>query len=401
MGVNPKVLTVEGWKTVSTKCRLDKDLQKVLQRELGILEGLSEDEFDARSKCCGRLVSLAGELTDEDAVSSNPLLVTYLKQLVTAAKEEQRGLAAASKTAASEEEEESEAEDDEAEDEGELGGPEQYSANLKKKLDMLKTAAKPFPCVYCEATPVGAVGLDKNRVGPKQREQLTVVTGGGKRFYKGSVTRQGMTLTFVFDKDVSKGLANKILRSIKYFTDRKYRIALGDEVAEDPTGTGEEPTAGAGAAGSASEAGPAVRDGRPDAQKPTLQKAPQIWGVTQRLVQSKIEQLKTTVMQTFAAEGPELVREVERNMTKLDAVFEKLDDDLAEHLQNANGAADEKTRNDELKAAKALLADHIRFVKSEPMIAHIDSNPFGVQTNLQASLMKSLRLMVEAIGDKR
>jgi hypothetical protein len=42
----------------------------------------------------------------------------------------------------------------------------------------------------------------------------------------------------------------------------------------------------------------------------------------------------------------------------------------------------------------------VQFVKQEPMIAHIDSNPFGVPTNLQETLQKALKVVVQAIQDQ-
>ena len=48
--------------------------------------------------------------------------------------------------------------------------------------------------------------------------------------------------------------------------------------------------------------------------------------------------------------------------------------------------------------AKAILAEYIRYVGSEPLIAHLDSNPFGVKTELRATLSKSLTQLARAIG---
>jgi hypothetical protein len=43
--------------------------------------------------------------------------------------------------------------------------------------------------------------------------------------------------------------------------------------------------------------------------------------------------------------------------------------------------------------------DYIKFVKTEePLLAHIDSNPFGVETNLHKTLTEKLTHMAQAIG---
>jgi hypothetical protein len=45
-----------------------------------------------------------------------------------------------------------------------------------------------------------------------------------------------------------------------------------------------------------------------------------------------------------------------------------------------------------------LLAQYIGYVKSEPLVAHIDQNPFGVTTNLRALLVGALTDAATAIG---
>jgi len=48
--------------------------------------------------------------------------------------------------------------------------------------------------------------------------------------------------------------------------------------------------------------------------------------------------------------------------------------------------------------AKAILSDYIKYVKSEPMIAHMDANPFGVDTNLKKVLTDSLTHVAQVIS---
>jgi len=51
-----------------------------------------------------------------------------------------------------------------------------------------------------------------------------------------------------------------------------------------------------------------------------------------------------------------------------------------------------------LQESKGILAEYIRYVGSEPLIAHLDSNPFGVKTELKATLSKSLTQLARTIG---
>ena len=52
----------------------------------------------------------------------------------------------------------------------------------------------------------------------------------------------------------------------------------------------------------------------------------------------------------------------------------------------------------ELQNAKVILADYIRYVKTEPLVGHIDANPFGVDTKLRHVLTESLTHMAKSIG---
>jgi hypothetical protein len=63
----------------------------------------------------------------------------------------------------------------------------------------------------------------------------------------------------------------------------------------------------------------------------------------------------------------------------------------------ANAAKDEAARKAELKNAKAILADYIQYVKSEPLIAHIDTNPW-VKVDLKKTLVDTITHMAQSIG---
>ena len=104
------------------------------------------------------------------------------------------------------------------------------------------------------------------------------------------------------------------------------------------------------------------------------------------------------VLAQYAHEHPDLLKEIDQNLVKLDGVLDKLDHRLADSLAKAHQAKDDAARSAELKNAKVILADYIKYVKSEPLIAHIDANPFGVNTNLKKVLSESLTHMAQSIG---
>ena len=91
------------------------------------------------------------------------------------------------------------------------------------------------------------------------------------------------------------------------------------------------------------------------------------------------------------------MKEIDNNMHKIDAITGKLDHKLAESLQKASSAANDGARVAELRVARGILNEYIRYVNSEPLIAHIDQNPFGVKCNLRQVLATSLNHMTQSL----
>jgi hypothetical protein len=136
----------------------------------------------------------------------------------------------------------------------------------------------------------------------------------------------------------------------------------------------------------------------PKLGKATLAKAPAVWHGTRNILETNINELKKGVRGHYGSEHPDLLKQIEESMVKLGGILDKLDDRLAHSLEKANAAANEAARKAELKNAKTILTDYIKYVKTEPLIAHMDSNPFGVQTSLKKVLTDSLTHMAQAIG---
>ena len=67
-------------------------------------------------------------------------------------------------------------------------------------------------------------------------------------------------------------------------------------------------------------------------------------------------------------------------------------------LTSAAATRDAAERSSALRESKGLLAEYIKYVGSEPLIDHIDKNPFGVKTELKATLSKSLTQLARALG---
>ncbi len=136
----------------------------------------------------------------------------------------------------------------------------------------------------------------------------------------------------------------------------------------------------------------------PELGKPMLSKAPAVWRGTRAILATNIVELKKGILAHYGSEHPEVVKEIDEQMKKLGVILDKLDHRLADALDSANAAKDDDTRKAELKNAKVILTDYIAYVKSEPMIAHVDANPFGVDTKLGKVLSDSLKHVAHAMA---
>jgi hypothetical protein len=122
------------------------------------------------------------------------------------------------------------------------------------------------------------------------------------------------------------------------------------------------------------------------------------WRRTHQQASERIAALKVAAKAHYAKEHPEIVREIDKGLDKFDNVLDTVDHRLADSLALAGKAKDESARQAELKNAKAILTQYISYVKSEPLVAHMDSNPFGVKTDLRALLAGGLTEAAKVIG---
>jgi hypothetical protein len=136
----------------------------------------------------------------------------------------------------------------------------------------------------------------------------------------------------------------------------------------------------------------------PSPGRPALDRAPQVWHQMRGFIDAKVKQLKTAIRREFAGEGDDLLAEIEQNLGKLDRILDNLDHKLADSLAKAHAATNPVARKSELGHSKIILANYIKYVKAEPLIAHIDSNPFGVKPELKRTLVANLTHMAQAIG---
>jgi len=514
--MNSKILTESGWKATAEKCKV-KD--NGLQRALSAYEKLDDDEHDDRLKAIASVSQLAGALKKVKEVTAVPEVVKYLTDLISVTQSEEAEITKAKLLAekaqalgAKAEADAKKLQPEEDPDEEEEAGD--YRENLKAAFKRLKGSKElVYNFIVCDAKPQCGFIMSKQRINAKHRAELTEVTGGSKQFLKAGTCRvDGGILLFEMEK-APQGLAGKLKKSFKYFTEIPVRVMVGDQSDDDdgeplsnainpdlrasenpsqPAGTPKpnQPTSGppqggtAGAAASTSQAkGPLslgasvgrggknkpedvtavqtalntrtkadltvdgkcasdtiqaievfqkllgqfkpdglVEPGRgtaralastaklgpppeppqpvapPKLGKATLTQAPIVWHSTRNILNTNIEELKKGVRAEYGPEDPKLFRQIDESMVKLTGILGRLDTRLADSLEKANAAGNDAARNVELKNSKTILTDYIKYVKSEPLIAHMDSNPFGVKTNLKKVLTDSLTHMAQAIG---
>ncbi len=182
----------------------------------------------------------------------------------------------------------------------------------------------------------------------------------------------------------------------------------GDDEEDDDEGKGEEngDDAGQPPAAETEQPGPAVAAAaQPTAAAPpsTPAAAPfkagaDVWSKTRTLMRGNVAKFKAAVQQEYKDEPPELQTRITQALGKLDGMLEKFDSRLEESLHKAHDAKDDASRKAELANSKKIIADYLKYMASEPMINHLDKNPFGVDMNIKLVLTKSLTGLARTVS---
>ena len=135
-----------------------------------------------------------------------------------------------------------------------------------------------------------------------------------------------------------------------------------------------------------------------DLGEATLGRAPQVWHGTRNILDHNIKELKRAIRQEYASEHPTLLAEIDQNVQRVDVILEKLDTRLSQTLERAGAAKTPAQRQAEIATAKTILNDYVAFVKSEPLIDHIDKNPFNVDAQVRKTITNSLTHMIKSIA---
>ena len=230
--MDPKVLTVNGWRAVALKC-LIKD--NGLLRALAGYEKLDEHKYDERLKATASISQLALALKKNAYVADIPLAANYLTDVAGAADSENDAIskakALAAKAAAATQKKE------DAEDKKQDEQDEKYETRLLAAFQKLKSAKDlSYEFIVCDAKPHCAVTIAK-KITPQHKEELTRLTDGSKRFlHPGTCHFADGKFAFSLDHPVT-GLARKLQDSIKKYTGKKFPIVVGADLADDDEGS--------------------------------------------------------------------------------------------------------------------------------------------------------------------
>jgi len=148
------------------------------------------------------------------------------------------------------------------------------------------------------------------------------------------------------------------------------------------------------------EKAPAAAKGALSPEKmDTLKKLPLLYRGTHAAVSKQFEGLKSAIRQTYSSEAPELIAEIDKGLGQIDAAIAGFDHSIAEELEKAHQAKDEATRRAHLEKCQALHTKNIHFLASNPMLKHIENNPFGVQVPVVKTYAVSFQQIDKHIKD--
>jgi hypothetical protein len=447
---NSKFLSDGGWKDIASKTRIkDNGLLKVLSDH----KRLGEEEHDDVLESLDQILKLAGQLKKAKDVGAASAALKYVSELSDAAESERKLVVKAKAEADKKGKLEAEAakkreQDKGSKEEGEDEEDEEASTLLTTKMVPLLRMVNKGETMHSLVATTGkqvVVMLSRKPISPARRKLLAEELGGagGIKYIVGHCVReQGMT-TFALKTQVA-GMAKKLKLALLAQTGLRVKLRCRGEDGEtdddldepdepaadeadgeddgaspelenaqredDPTPRfvpgvdgGEEPPKFVPGVEADVPADEAPAEEAPQAVAPPvlgkgqLSSAPAVWHDTRDILGKNIGALKSAVVAHYGREHVDF-GEIEDGMRKLDSILENLDAELAESLAKAHAATDDAERKAELKNAKGILTGYMNYVKSEPLIAHIDANPFGIDTNLKKVLIGAITHVAQAIS---
>ena len=192
-----------------------------------------------------------------------------------------------------------------------------------------------------------------------------------------------------------KAMADKASAAIKAGNDEAVELTYElDAAIEGGADAAAPATSATPAEGSSPAAEPHVL---PPEKKAALAAGPKLWDNAVSSINSALERLQDTIRKEFASEGPEVVADIEKNLSKITDVTKQFESKLADYLREAHDATDAASHNAAIKSAKAAMSEHMKYVASDPVIKLLDENPFGVPTDIKKTMADNLKQLVDAV----
>ena len=420
-----KALNDSAWKDVAAKNKIkDNGLLKLLADH----KRIDESKHDDAIASLDQIVKLATQLKKAKEVSAAAAAAKYVNELADAAESDRRAIVKAKAEAEKKAKAEAEAKKQEArkspqeEDEDEEESPALLTTKLIPLLRQINKGESMHVLVARLGKQV-AVMMSRKPIAPVRRKLLAEQLGasGGVKYFSGHCLKEEGATTFVMKSEVA-GLAKQLKLALLNQTGmRVKRLSCRGEDGETDDDLEDDDDIAVADSGADEDAVPRFvpgvdvkeresgdgEDGVPkfvpgvdieSRPSPALASAPQEWDGARETLQRNINSLKRAVQSQVADEGDELVAEINDHLEKLDRIFGKLDRRLADSLASAGAAREAASRREALRESRSILAEYIRYVSSEPLIDHLDNNPFGVKTELKSTLSASLTKLARAIG---
>lgn len=403
-------LTESAWKTFSKgKEYKDASLLKALALLSKAESGSAQELLDALDQIDGAAdgVLKSGKADKELAAYVGDISKSVAKARASA----KQALKGEAKQQAS-----SKAEDDEEEDDS----PVVLTTKMIGLIRQIKNGQAMNAMVATNGNQT-AVLISKKSIPQAKKKMLAdyLKLSGGLRYFLGQCIFEENAVTFALPTQPA-GLAKRVKLALMNQTGMRIRTrvrgenpgevdedleegvaldAINPDLAEGmavaPGAAGA--TAGAAAATAGAAQTPQATKARTIKQQ-ALGVAPKAWTDTRTLISQSIDRLREAIRSEYSSEAPHILADIEQGLARMNQITDRFDHQLAEAMDKAHQAQDDTSHRAELAKAKAILTEHIKYVQSEPMIAHVDSNPFGVETNLRKVLVTSLTQMGKVIA---
>ena len=456
MLIKPKLLIDSSWKDVLSKNKTLKD--NGLLKSLGEIKKLGDDDHEDAQKLLDEIVKLSGQLKKSKEAAATPAVTKFLAELASAADTAQKDVAKAKAEADKKGKVEAEAKKREEgkKDEDEEGEEEASELLTTKMIPLLRDIKKGNHTMHVLVASAGkdvSVLISRKPISPAKRKLLADDLGlsGGIKYIVGHVLKEEGMTTFALKTQVA-GMAKKLKIALLAQTGLRVKVRCRGEDGEtdedfeaeeegggdtqarggrdgEGDGDGDRPRhnreaedgdaerkgdgdrddvrakkrpdddeVGAGESGKPKD-GDEDEDAAPSARpRMELAATPKIWKGTREMLTNRIDSFAAAVKEQVAGEGDAFAEEVGSNLDKLNRILAKLDKRLTNTLTDAAESNDPANRTKLLQEAKVIVGEYIRYVRSEPLIDHLDNNPFGIKTNLKATLFASLTQVARAIG---